>query len=250
MLTKRNKKVDSPSFWTVMHFNTLLYETILNKKKKRQQSLKLPEKNNFLEIIEQTIPSANKEYKYICNKLMIFVKDISREISSVESKYHSYPSENPLTNHQLLVKMPLRDHLIRSFTQTIILYSHKKPADFIAIVAAMALTHDIGKIESIANTFPYDRTKGKLHHDEISALWILSFFHEDIKMGIVSRESILLISNTVKDRHFYKESKLNNPSTTKQVITEYLACLREVDASARSIEEQILKNEKLAGCDL
>lgn len=247
MFKKRITEAESPSFWSIMHFNTLLYETILDRKIKRRRALTTPVSNNFLEIIEQTIPNANHEYKYICNKLMIFVKDISRNISSVDSKYYTYPSDTPQTNHQLLSKMPLRDHLIRSFTQTIILYSDKKPADFIAIVAAMALTHDIGKIEQISNSFPYDRSKGKFHHDEISALWVHSYFEDDIKKGIVSKESILLIANTIKVRHFHKEERLEDPSTTKQVITDYLACLREVDESARNIEERILKNENLVG---
>jgi len=247
MLKKIYKEPKIPSFWKVMHFNTLLYTSILEKKKKRQESFSKPKKNNFLEIINETIPAAQEEYKYICNKLMVFVNDISRNISSVDSKYHSYPSETPIKNYQLLSKMPLRDHLIRSFTQTIILYSNKKPPDFIAIVAAMALSHDIGKIEYIANQFPYDRTKGKLHHDEISALWVLNYFDEDIRMGVVSKESIVLIANTIKARHFHKEARLENPSHVKQVVTDYLLCLRDVDESARNIETKILKNEQLSG---
>lgn len=235
----------SINFWEQMLANTLLYDAIHQKRVVRQNQHKklLDSKIEMCDFIRLTLPSGcSSQYKYICNKLLLFVETIDGSISSVESKYEvleTQESHAGKKNHNILMKMSLKEHLIRCYFKAVYMFS-KKPADFIAVLAAMALTHDIGKIPKISAQY---KQKEALSHNEISGRWILDFFKEDIATQQISHEIITLIASTVGAQHYHKHEKLDNPSKIKQITTEYLACLRVVDEAARSEEISILQDK-------
>lgn len=204
--------------------------------------------DDFSELIELTIGDASKENKFICNALMLYVENIPIEISSVNGTRHEYKSEHNVkinnAQHELLSKIPLKTHLLRAYAQTILLFTENKPANFVAILAAVALCHDIGKIPSVEAKF---KGQNGSNHEEISISWLNSFFEEAMGNNVVSLQSIALIAETIKGHHIRKEDLIENPKKTKQVLSEYVSCFRQVDEMTRKAEIVFLsKQNKMA----
>lgn len=241
---------DPLSFWQKLQGTIALHDAIFETRKK--QRINHETKPKLIADIRKD--TADKEYNIGLNLVLnstmsfhnlfknLFIsmdKNEFKKSQSVSQKYDTHLiSYN--NRYSLLSSINLYSHTMNVVVEAIkISIENKLPQQVQDIVILLAVLHDFGKNQSIAQEFQFEKENTGIHH-RISANYAKFIMYEesllDVEQGI-TKELIEMVYTTLRNHH--EEVKNSNM---------FLKLLINADTNARELELRgILKNQQVKG---